>query len=117
MLTNAELADMAGTQGDTFVATCVIKGMVRVNDGGGGSTATPQTVGTVPCRYAATQLARGEEIFANQLQGSVPYEVTLPIGTSVDLAHWYEVDGHIFDAMAVRYRTYHTAMRVLCRKR
>lgn len=65
MLTNAELADMANAQSDTFVATCVIKGMVRVNDGGGGSTTTPQTVGTVPCRYAATQLARGEEIFAN----------------------------------------------------
>lgn len=118
MLTDAELADLQNTQAETLVQTCVIKSRTLVSDGAGGHTETETTIDTVDCRLAPTELSRGEERFAEQLQGQVPYRVTLPSGTIVELHNWFEIGARTFDPMAIRGpRTFQTALNVLCRER
>lgn len=118
MLTDAELADHRDAQETTFTATCVIKNNVSQDDGAGGQTTTPQTVATVPCRLAPTELSRGEERFAEQLQSSVPYRISFPSGTAVELHYWFEIGDRVFDPMAIRGpRTFETALNVLCKER
>jgi hypothetical protein len=118
MLTAAELTDLQSVQSDTFLETCVIKTRTTVSDGAGGHTESAITVATEPCRLAPTELSRGEERFADRLQSSVPYKVTMRPGADVKLSYWFEIGGRVFDPMAIRGpRTFQTAVNVLCKER
>lgn len=117
MLTDDELADLQAVHGETLVETCIIKNMDIESDGAGGWIETPVIVATVPCRLAPTELSRGEERFAGQFLSSVPYRVTVPAGTEVELHYWFEIGNRTFNPMAIRGpRTFGTALNVLCRE-
>lgn len=107
-------------QESSFVETATIidpQG-TPVSDGMGGTTYTPATVGTEPCRVAAMNLARAEMVLGGRLQGTIPWEISLPLDTVAHETHQIVVGDVTYEVIALwGPGTYSTTTKAICMKR
>jgi hypothetical protein len=119
MITTPTLTTLRRFQESSFVETATIvdpKGNA-VSDGAGGITYTPATIGTEKCRVAAMTLARAEVVLGGQLQGSIPWEIALPIDTAARETHQITVNGQSYEVVALwGPSTYGTTTKAICMK-
>lgn len=95
MLTAADLALTRQTQGLTLTERAILQHRASVDDGMGGWVETLTYVADIPCRVAPmrVQAAAAESIIGGQLQGGLPWQVTLPAGTAIDVTDRLNVGG------------------------
>lgn len=95
MLTAADLAYTRQTQGLTLVERAILQHRESIDDGMGGWVDTLTYTPDVPCRVAAMRVQAGaaESLVGGQLQGGLPWNVTLPAGTVVDVTDRLNVGG------------------------
>jgi hypothetical protein len=118
-LSPATLRTLRAFQASSFVETATIidpKG-TPVSDGAGGTTYVPATIATEPCRVAAMNLAGGEAILGGRLQGTIPWEIALPLDTLARETHQIVVNGVTFEVVALwGPSTYGTTTKAICMK-
>ena len=119
MINTATLTTLRRFQESSFIETATIidpKG-TPVSDGAGGITYTPATIGTERCRVAAMNLARAEVVLGGQLQGSIPWAISLPLDTAARETHQITVDGQTYEVVALwGPSTYGTTTKAICMK-
>jgi hypothetical protein len=132
MLTAADRVYTRITQGLTFADRAIVRHTTSVDDGMGGSETVTTYTGDIPCRVAPMRVQAAEPIMAGQLSGDLPWEVTVPVGTIVDLSDRINVGGTLqgtppsetidggrwFEVLAVYGDwTNSTALQLLCAER
>lgn len=129
MLTAADLTFTRQTQGLTLVERAVLQHRESVDDGMGGSTEVLAYTADIPCRVAPMRVqGAAEALVAGQLQGQLPWEITLPAGTELDISDRLNVGGELvgqaveggrwFEVLAIYAAwTNETARQCLCAER
>jgi hypothetical protein len=94
MLTAADLAYTRQTQSLTLVERAILQHRESIDDGMGNwvDVVTGYTP-DIPCRVAPLRVQAAESVIGGQLQGGLPWNVTLPAGTAVDLTDRVNVGG------------------------
>lgn len=88
-----------------------------VSDDAGGWTYTPATLATEPCRVAAMTLARAEVVLGGRLQGTIPWEIALPLDTLARETYQIVVLGVTYEVVALwGPSTYGTTTKAICMK-
>lgn len=59
----------------------------------GGSITVITYTGDIPCRVAPMRVQAAEALVGGQLQGQLPWEITLPAGTPLDVSDRLNVGG------------------------
>jgi hypothetical protein len=119
MLPSATLTTLRRFQESSFIETATIIDPIGtpVSDGAGGITYEPTTIGTERCRVAAMALARAEVVLGGRLQGTIPWEIALPIDTLARETHQIVVDGVTYEVVALwGPSTYGTTTKAICMK-
>ena len=121
----ADLAYMRDTANLTLVDRAILEHRTTIDDGMGGSETVTTYTGGIPCRVAPMRVQAAEGLVGGQLQGGLPWEVTLPAGTVIDVSDRLNVGGTLvdetvtggrwFEALAIYAQwTNETARQVLC---
>ena len=98
-LNAADLAYMRQTALETTLTErAIVCHSELVDDGYGGQIPVLTYTPDIPCRVGVSRLVRGELLEAGQLRGSLPWLVTLPAGTVVDLTDTINVGGTLTGA-------------------
>ncbi len=122
------VTQMQKLQESSFVQSARLKRVSFTSDGAGGSTVVASFLGPYPCRVGVSKLQRGETLVAGQLQGNLPWLITLPVSTDVRLSDRINVDGALVDVDFVGGRDFEilavygptsfvTAMQCICAER
>jgi hypothetical protein len=93
MLTAQDLAYTRATQGLTLVERAIVEHREVTDDGMGGITETTTYTGDVPCRVAPMRVQAAEGVLGGQLQGDLPWEITLPYDSVIDITDRLNVAG------------------------
>jgi hypothetical protein len=93
MLTAEDLAFTRQTQSLTLVQRAIVAHRSEQSDGMGGTTTTTSYTGDIACRLAPLRVQAAEAVLGGQLTGDLPWEITLPVGTIIDLSDRLNVDG------------------------
>jgi hypothetical protein len=94
MLSAADLAYTRQTQGLTLVERAILQHRSEESDGMGGSLTVVSYTGDIPCRVAPLRVqGAAEALVGGQLQGQVPWEITLPAETALDVSDRLNVGG------------------------
>jgi hypothetical protein len=128
MLTAADLAYTRQTQGLTLSDRAIVEHRSEESDGMGGTITVITYTGDIPCRVAPMRVQAAEALVGGQLQGQLPWEVTLPFGTLIDVSDRLNVGGTLdgdtvtggrnFEVLAIYAKwTNETARQCLCAER
>jgi hypothetical protein len=132
MLSAADLAYTRQTQGLTLSDRAIVRHTTTESDGMGGSNQVTSYTGDIPCRVAPMRVQAAEPVMAGQITGDLPWEVTVPVGTTVDLSDRINVGGALsgtppsqtvdggrwFEVLAIYGDwTNSTALQLLCAER
>ena len=93
MLTAQDLAYTRATALESLVNRAIVRHTTTESDGMGGTTDVMTYTGDIPCRVAPMRVQAAEPIMAGQLSGDLPWEITVPVGTVVDLSDRLNVEG------------------------
>jgi hypothetical protein len=93
MLSAQDLAFTRQTQSLTLVDRAILQHRESVDDGMGGWVDTLTYIPDVPCRVAPLRVQAAESLIGGQLQGGLPWHVTLPAETVVDVTDRLNVGG------------------------
>jgi hypothetical protein len=134
MLSAADLAYTHQTQGLTLSERAILQHRSEESDGMGGSLTVITYTGDIPCRVAPMRVQAAEALVGGQLQGQLPWEITLPAGTVIDVSDRLNVGGQLegepptqtpvegvgrwFEVLAIYGKwTLETARQCLCAER
>jgi len=93
MLSAADLAYTRQTQGLTLSERAIVQHTTTVSDGMGGEIPVLTYTDDVPCRVAPMRVQAAEALVGGQLMGQLPWQVTLPAGTVIDVSDRLNVGG------------------------
>ena len=93
MLTAADLAYTRATALESLVNRAIVRHTTTESDGMGGTTDVMTYTGDIPCRVAPMRVQAAEGIMGGQLMGDLPWEITLPAETAIDLSDRLNVEG------------------------
>ena len=93
MLSAEDLAFTRQTQSLTLTERAILQHRSEESDGMGGSITVITYTGDIPCRVAPMRVQAAEALVGGQLQGQLPWEITLPAGTAIDVSDRLNVGG------------------------
>jgi hypothetical protein len=115
MLTSDELVKMRAEAVLTLVDVCSIKRQVITDDGYGGKSKSESVVASaVVCRVGPSGRLPEERIFADRLENSMPYTVTLPALTDVEDGDVVALGTRRLRVMGVARRSLEVVRRCVC---
>ena len=128
MLSAADFAYMRETQALTLTDRAIIQHTTFQDDGMGGQVPVLTYTAGVPCRIAPMRVQAAEALVGGQLQGQLPWEITVPVGTVVDVNDRLNTGGSLagdtvtggrwWEVLAVYGNwTNETALQLLCAER
>jgi hypothetical protein len=134
MLSAADLAYTRQTQALTLTDRAILQHRSEESDGMGGTITVLTYTGGIPCRVAPMRVQAAEALVGGQLQGQLPWEITLPQGTVIDVSDRLNVGGELegtppeqtpvegvgrwFEVLAIYAKwTNETARQCLCAER
>jgi hypothetical protein len=128
VLSAADLAYTRQTQGLTLSDRAILEHRSEESDGMGGSITVITWTGDIPCRVAPMRVQAAEALVGGQLQGGLPWEITLPAETVIDVSDRINVGGTLvgsevtggrdFEVLAIYAKwTNETARQCLCAER
>jgi hypothetical protein len=128
VLSAADLAYTRQTQGLTLTDRAIVEHRSEESDGMGGTITVVTWTGDIPCRVAPMRVQAAESLVGGQLQGGLPWEVTIPFGTVIDVSDRINVGGTLagsevtggrnFEVLAIYAKwTNETARQCLCAER
>jgi len=97
MLSAADLAYTRDTQALTFRDLCILEHRSEESDGMGGTLPVLTHTEDIPCRAAPMRVQAAESLVGGQLQGGLPWEITLPAETEIDVSDRLNVGGSLID--------------------
>jgi hypothetical protein len=93
MLTADDLAYTRATANLTLTQRAIVQHHTTGSDGMGGEIDIYAYSDDIPCRVAPMRVQAAESVSAGQLQGNLGWEITLPVGTTIDLTDRLNVGG------------------------
>jgi hypothetical protein len=93
LLTADDLAYTRATQGQSLTDSAIIEHLETMEDGMGGSEEVRTFTPDIPCRVAPLRVQSAEALIGGQLQGQLPWHITLPFDTLLDVSDRIYVGG------------------------
>lgn len=93
MLSAADLAYMRDTANLTLTDRAILEHRTTIDDGMGGSETVTTYTGGIPCRVAPMRVQAAENLVGGALQGGLPWELTIPHGSVIDVSDRLNVGG------------------------
>lgn len=113
LLSDAQVEAMAAARAASFTSTCHVVRLTRAQGISGGEAVTRDPSTPVPCRRDPAS-ARSERVVGSRDTGVVAWDVHLPAGTTVTRADELDVDGRLYEVVAVLTPAVPTVVLAVC---